>query len=78
MVQISLPIIDHIKGNISSIWKHDMVGRLCTSGEIETQDHLERCSLTKEMRGNLNLTLREDKIVLWIRITRALTDIYIK
>ena len=29
------------------------------------------------MRGNLNLTLREDKIVLWRRITRTLKDIYV-
>ena len=53
-----------------------MACRLCTSGEDETQDHLERCSFTKEMRGNLNLTIREDKIVVWRRITRALKDIY--
>ena len=54
-----------------------MACRLCTSGENETQDHLKRCSFTKEMRGNLNLTLREDKIVVWRRITRALKDIYV-
>ena len=53
-----------------------MACRLCTSGEDETQDHLERCSFTKEMRGNLNLTVREEKIVVWRRITRALKDIY--
>ena len=53
-----------------------MACRLCTSGEDETQDHLERCNFTKEMRENLNLTLRDDKIVLWRRITGALKDIY--
>ena len=53
-----------------------MACRLCTSREDETQDHLERCSFTKKMRGNLNLTLRVDKIVVWRRITRALKDIY--
>ena len=53
-----------------------MACRFCTSGEDETQDHLERCNFTKEMRENLNLTLMEDKIVLWRRITRALKDIY--
>ena len=78
MVQIyRCQMIDHIKGNKSSIWKHNMACRLCTSGEDETQDHLESCSFTKEMRGNLNLTLREDKIVVWKRITRALKDIYV-
>ena len=29
-------IIDNIKGNSSSQWKHDMACRLCTSGENET------------------------------------------
>ena len=53
-----------------------MACRLCTSGEDETQDHLERCSFTKEMRGNLNLTIREEKIIVWRRIIRALKDIY--
>ena len=70
-------IIDNIKGNRSSKWKHDMACRLCTSGENETQDHLERCSFTKEMRENLDLTIREDKRVLWRRITRTLKDIYV-
>ena len=45
-------IIDHIKGNKSSVWRNNMACSLCTSGEDETQDHLERCSFTKEMRLN--------------------------
>ena len=60
----------------SSMYRNNMACRLCTSGEDETQDHLERCNFTKEMRENLNLTLRDDKIVLCRRITRALKDIY--
>ena len=63
--------IVHIKGNKSSVWRNNMACRLCTSGEDETQDHLERCNFTKEMRENLNLTLREDKIVWWRKITRS-------
>ena len=74
MVQI--PFIDHIKGSKSSMYRNYMACRLCTSGEDETQDHLERCNFTKEMRENLDLNLREDKIVLWRKITRALKDIY--
>ena len=50
-------IIDHIKGNKSSVYRNNMACRLCTSGEDETQDHLERCNFTKEIRENLNLTL---------------------
>ena len=70
-------IIDNIKGNKSSIWKHDMACRLCTSGENKTQDYFERCSSTKDMRKNLDLTVRKEKIVIWMRITRTLKDIYV-
>ena len=37
-------------------------------------ENLEKCIFTKEMRGNLNLTLIQDKLVLWRRITRSLKD----
>ena len=57
-------IIDHIKVNKSSIYRNNMACRLYTSGEDETQEYLERCNLTKEMRENLDLNIREDKIVL--------------
>ena len=40
-------IIDNIKGNRSSQWKHDMACRLCTSGENKTQENLERSSFMK-------------------------------
>ena len=46
------------------------------AGENETQEYLEKFSFTKEMRENLDLSLREDKIVLWRRISRTLKDIY--
>ena len=69
-------IIDHIKGNKSSVYTNNMACRLCTSGENETQEHLEKCNFTKDMRKNLDLNIREDKIVLWRKITRALKDIY--
>ena len=64
-------IIDNV--NKTSQWKH----RLCTSGENETQDHLERCSFTKVMREDMDLTIRKEKIVLWGRITRTLKDLYV-
>ena len=49
-----------------------MACRLCTSGEDETQDHLERSNFTKERRENLKLILRYDKIAFWRRITSAI------
>ena len=48
--------------------------RLYKSGENDTQDHLETSEFTKEMKTNLSLGKREDKIVLWIKITRALRE----
>ena len=69
-------ITAHIKGNKSSMQKDNMQCQLCKSGEDETQEHLEKCDFTKEMRKNLNLGKREDKIVLWRKITRALKDLY--
>ena len=70
-------IIDNIKGNKSSHRKDDMACRLCTSGENETQVHLERFSFTKPKREDLDLTIRKEKIVFWRRITRTLKDLYV-
>ena len=69
-------IIDHIKGNKSLKYKNNMACRLCTSGENETQEYLEKFEFTKDRRKNLDLEIRDDKIVLWRKITRALKDIY--
>ena len=68
-------IIDHIKGNKSSLYKNNMHCRLCTTGENETQEQLEICEFTKEMRKNLDLGKRDAKIVLWRKITRELQEI---
>ena len=54
-------IIDNIKGNKSSMWKHNMACILCTSGGNETQDHLERCSFITVTREDLDLTIRKEK-----------------
>ena len=69
-------IIDHIKGNKSSMYKDNMACRLCTRGENETQEHFKKCEFTKDMRINLDLEIRDDKIALWRKITIALKDIY--
>ena len=54
----------HIKGNKSYMYKDKMQCRLCNSGENETQEHMESCDFTKEMRANLNMGKEEDKVVL--------------
>ena len=75
--QYRCQIIDNIKGNRSSQWRHDMACRLCSSGENETQEHLERCSYMKTNREGLNLTIRRRrKKILWRKVTRTLKDIY--
>ena len=48
-------ITAHIKGNKSSMYKDNMVCRLCNSGENETQEHME-----KEMWKNLDMGKEED------------------
>ena len=50
--------------------------RQCKSGVNNTQEHLETCKFTKEMRTNLYLGKREDKIVVWRKITRVLKNVY--
>ena len=50
--------------------------QLCNSGENETQEHLERCDFTREMRTNLDLGKLKDKVVLWRKLTRALQNVY--
>ena len=58
------------------MYKDNMQCRLSKTGEDETQEHLEKCEFTKEMRTNHTLEKQEDKIVLWRKITKALTDLY--
>ena len=70
-------IIDNIKGNRSSQWRNDMECRHCTSGEHETQDHLERCSFFKTKREGLDLTIRMHKLIFWRRVTQTLKDIHV-
>ena len=50
-------IIDHIKGNKSSVYKNNMACGMCTSGENETHEHLEKSNFTKDMRKNLDLNI---------------------
>ena len=61
----------------SSQWRNDMECRHCTSGEHETQDHLERCSFFKTKREGLDLTIRMHKLIFWRIVTRTLKDIHV-
>ena len=54
------------------MYRNNMQCCLCKSEEKETQEHLETCEFTEEMRKNLNIKIREDKIVLWRKITMAI------
>ena len=58
------------------MYKDNMECRLCTSGENETQEHLKKCKFKKDMRKNLDLEIRDGKIVFWRKVTRALKEIY--
>ena len=42
----------------------------------ETQEHLEKCKFTKDMRKNLDLEIRDGNIVLWRKITGTFKEIY--
>ena len=53
-------IIDHIKGNKSSVFKNNMACRLCKNRENETQEHLEKCNFKRDMRKNLDINIRKD------------------
>ena len=56
-------IIDHIKGNKSSVWRNNMACRLCTSGEDENPRPPRKVQLHKGNEGKSKPTIREDKIV---------------
>ena len=49
--------------------------RHCTTGEHETQDHLERCIFFRKHREGLDLAIRMHKLIFWRRVTRTLKDI---
>ena len=43
-------ITKYIKGNTSSMYRDNMCCRYCKSGEEETQEHMETCDFSSEMR----------------------------
>ena len=69
-------ITSHIKGNVSSMYKDNMKCKCCKSGADETQEYLEECDFTKDMRISLDLQKEKDRSTLWRRISRALRYLY--
>ena len=65
-------IIENIKGNRSSQWRNNMECKHCTTGDNETQDHLEKCTFFSKHRDGLDLTTRMHKLILWRSITQTL------
>ena len=61
---------------MSSAYRDNMSCRYCTSGEEETQEHMETCESTSEMRQRLNLTIEREHIILWRKINRKLFKEY--
>ena len=52
--------INILKGNTSSTFRNNMQCRHCISGEVETQEHVEKREFTKVMRKTLNLENEEE------------------
>ena len=50
--------------------------RYCTSGEEETQEHIETCDFSSEMRKKLNLNKEREHMILWRKITWKLNEVY--
>ena len=49
--------------------------RHCTTGERETQDHLEVCTFFRKYRETLDLTKGEHKLIFWRRVICVLKDL---
>ena len=69
-------ITKYIKGNTSSMYRDNMCCRYCKSGEEETQEHMETCESTTELREGLNLKIEREHIILWRKINRKLFKEY--
>ena len=60
----------------SSSFRDNMQWRHCNSWEDETQEHLERCTFTSEMRRNLDLTKEREHLILWRKINKNLRELH--
>ena len=69
-------ITKYIKGNMSSMYRENMSCRYCSTGEEETQEHMETCESTTELREGLNLKIEREHIILWRKINRKLFKEY--
>ena len=66
------------KGITSSSFRDNLKCSHCNSGEDETQEHLETCEYTSELRRNLDLTKKREHIILWRKINKNLRELYRK
>ena len=61
-----------VKANRSSEFINNMGCRQCKSEEVESQEHLETCAGTKDLRKNLDMT--NDYMIFWRKISKKLRD----
>ena len=66
-----------VKGNRTSAFRDNMDCRHCDTKEEETQEHLEVCKGTEDLRQDIdmNLNIEHDKMVFWKKLTRRLSKI---
>ena len=58
------------------MYRDNMCCRYCKLGEDETQEHMETCESTTELREGLNLKIEREHIILWRKINRKLFKEY--
>ena len=78
MTMIQVPVqnnIPHKREQVINVQRQHGLQTVHKRGK-ETQEHLEKCNFTKDMRKNIDLNIREDKIVPWRKIARAFKDTY--
>ena len=55
-----------------------MTCRYCSTGEDETQEHMENCEFSSEIRKGLNIVKERDLIIMWRKLNTKLYKVYNK
>ena len=76
--RVRCKITNYIKGNRSSLHRNNMSCRYCSTGEDETQEHMENCEFSSEIRKGLNLVKERDLIIMWRKLNTKLYKVYNK
>ena len=76
--RVRCKITNYIKGNRSSLHRNNMSCRYCSTGEDETQEHMENCEFSSEIRKGLNLAKERDLIIMWRKLNTKLYKVYNK